>query len=80
MRAAVLTLRSLLCCRSCGVRCPVFPLARLSPLAPGYSSSSVMSSKLLYAISNCQTIDCDATHEGRANLAMTWNEEDDTDE
>jgi hypothetical protein len=36
-----------------------------------------MSVKLLYAISNCSSIDGDATHEGRANMMMSWEEEED---
>jgi len=35
-----------------------------------------MSAKLLYAISNCSSIDGDATHEGRANMAMSWEDDD----
>jgi E3 ubiquitin-protein ligase HERC2 len=44
---------------------------------PRYSSKAVLSSKLLYAISNCSVIDGDATHEGRANMMMTWDEDED---
>jgi hypothetical protein len=43
---------------------------------PRYSSKSILSAKLLYAISNCSTIDGDATHEGRANMMMAWEEEE----
>lgn len=41
-----------------------------------YSSKAIMSAKLLYAISNCSSIDGDATHEGRANMAMSWEDDD----
>jgi hypothetical protein len=41
-----------------------------------YTSKSVMQGKLLYAISNCQSIDGDATHEGRANMMMAWEEDE----
>lgn len=41
-----------------------------------YTSKSILRSKLLYAISNCQSIDGDATHEGRANMMMAWGDED----
>jgi len=43
---------------------------------PRYSSKRVLSEKLLYAISQCQSIDSDATHEGRANMMMRWEDED----
>jgi len=44
---------------------------------PRYSSQALLSAKLLYAISNCSSIDGDATHEGRANMMMAWEEDDD---
>lgn len=43
---------------------------------PRYSSKALMRTKLLYAIMNCNSIDVDATHEGRANMNMNWEEED----
>ena len=43
---------------------------------PRYSSKAVMRAKLLYAIRECVSIDGDATHEGRANMMMTWTDSD----
>ena len=43
---------------------------------PRYSSKQIMRSKLLYAVTNCTSIDGDATHEGRANMMMTWSDSD----
>ena len=43
---------------------------------PRYSSKPVMRNKLLYAVRNCVSIDGDATHEGRANMMMTWSDSD----
>ena len=43
---------------------------------PRYTSKENMTQKMLYAIENCSTIDGDATHEGRANMAMTWSDSD----
>lgn len=46
-----------------------------------YTNEKVMREKILYAITNCVTNDLDATHEGRANLQMTAeNESDDETE
>jgi len=41
---------------------------------PRYTTEHVMREKILYAINNCTTVDGDATHEGRANLQMSSNE------
>ena len=43
---------------------------------PRYTSKAVMRNKLLYAVRNCVSIDGDATHEGRANMMMTWSDSD----
>lgn len=57
--------------------CSLTSLCRSPLSARRYTSKSVLSSKLLYAISNCQSIDGDATHEGRANMMMAWGDEED---
>ncbi len=43
---------------------------------PRYSSKTKMSEKILYAIRNCNTVDADATYEGRANQQMGWSDSD----
>lgn len=43
---------------------------------PRYSTIELMREKLQYAIRNCSSIDGDATHEGRANMMMTWSDSD----
>ena len=42
---------------------------------PRYSNVEVAKRKLLYAITNCTDIDADHTAEGRANMALTSEEE-----
>jgi len=42
---------------------------------PRYSSVEVGKAKLLYAITNCTDIDADHTAEGRANMAMSLEDE-----
>jgi len=44
---------------------------------PRYSNEQIAKEKLTYAITNCLDMDADATAEGRANMAMASNEEDD---
>eukprot|EP00455_Lapot_gusevi_P043639 TRINITY_DN5334_c0_g3_i7.p1 TRINITY_DN5334_c0_g3~~TRINITY_DN5334_c0_g3_i7.p1 ORF type:complete len:172 (+),score=53.35 TRINITY_DN5334_c0_g3_i7:61-576(+) len=43
---------------------------------PRYSSEEVLRTRLLYAISNCSTIDADATAEGRLNVRMSVDDDD----
>jgi len=42
---------------------------------PRYSSFDIARTKLLYAIVNCTDMDMDATAEGRANLAMSTEDD-----
>lgn len=43
---------------------------------PRYSSKEIIRDRLLYAIRNCSSIDGDHTHEGRANMMMSWEDSD----